>query len=776
MRWTLWKRLMVSFLALGLPPVLVAGYLVQRDAARSLEENVLQSLNAVTNQKVWLVENYMRDRDSDLRLAVARPATLQVLEAAARGRFTPAERELATNVAQSVVEAYDYDDAMILDSQGKVLARSPGRALIGTNLFETGAPPELRNLLIEMQAGSPSVTRDYFDARTGRRVAWLSRPVIARGRRLGFMLLHLNFERLFPAVTAESGAGRTEETLLVSLNERRVEFLAPPRLPRKQPPLLHLGDPVGTAAQRAATGQQGSGFAVDDRGVPVAAVYRPLPSLGWGIVVKIDRAEVFAPIDRLRFLTVAIGAGALLLVVLLGWLIAHSISRPLKQLRATAERVADGDFEQQVGVLTSNDEVGDLSRAFSAMVARLKQWAELTRTKERLEAELRDRAVIEELSGQLEQSRHLAGLARVATAMAHEFNNVLMTIQALNDVTRRRGTFEQFTSSLPTIEAAIQRGKQITAGVRRLTEAASISMEPIDLGPWLRELAVELRAIVDPSIEVRVSPTPDVGHVWADRLLLREVIESLVRNARDAMRGRGVLSITAHRGQAPDGVEPAVTISVSDDAGAIAPADRVRIFEPFFSNKPGGAGLGLSVAHAIVTAHNGQLTVDSVPGTRTTFKMTLRGALPPDAKRSLALVPPAPASQHVLFVEDDDTVAAGISMLLELDGFEVTRTATAAAALAALHDITPDLLLLDIRLPDSDGVTLYRRIESIAGPLPVVFATGHGDREQLDEFRDRPNVAFLSKPFGSADLREAMARVTEQAGKAAEEAADGSAS
>ena len=759
MKRRLWKRLFVAFLAFGVTPMVVVFYVLQRQASASAEAGVIESLMAITNQKAWHIETYLREREGDVQIVASRPTIINALDGAAKeGRLRPANEHDAFRLLQSYVEVYDYAGAMLVGADGEILMWVGRNATAGVNGSADASRKVALELVSTIHTLAQTTWSDYSDIHTGRRRAWIGHPVMTRGRIVGFVLLHIDFEPLFTRVTAESGNGRTEETLLVTRRGGEVEFVTPPRLQSTGWPRLRLGEARGVPAQLAASGGKGSGVNTDYRGVPVLAVYRHIPTLGWGIVVKVDRTEAFAPISRLRAAGVMIVLAALLLLLFLGWLLARTVSRPLVELQHVVERVAGGDFEQKVAV-TTDDEVGRLSRAFNRMVDKLRQWSELTEAKQRLEAELAERRVVEDLRARLIRSEHLAALGRVATAMAHEFNNVLMSIQALNDTSRRIGTYEQVSRTLPLVDRAVQRGKRITGEVRKLHRAETAALASFEVGPWLEELAIEIRSLLGARIELRMTAPEDLGFVWADREQLQQVFVNLALNASDAMQPSGVVSISAVRRESGDTAQ--IEFTVRDTGRGIAPDVLERIFEPFFTTKPDGTGLGLAVTYAIVQAHGGQITVDSAPG-GTTFRVVLRGAPPPEDDAPAAAVSSG-RRLDVLFVEDDEAVAAGVLLLLELECFAVTHVTTAAAAMAVLSGITPDVLLLDVHLPDRDGIALYGDIEAVRGPLPVVFATGHGDVQQIGAYATRANVAFLSKPFAVAELCAALLRVTSAA-------------
>jgi len=231
--------------------------------------------------------------------------------------------------------------------------------------------------------------------------------------------------------------------------------------------------------------------------------------------------------------------------------------------------------------------------------------------------------------------------------------------------------------------------------------------------------------------------------VHADVMQIKQVLVNLFTNAIHAMRGGGMLSVS---GEAQGGM---VGLRVQDTGVGIAPEALARVFDPFFSTKADGTGLGLSVSYAIVQAHGGDLTVRSTPGEGTTFTL------------QLPAVAGTPVSEPrtVLLVDDDPVVAATLGEMLTREGFGVQHAATGAAAFEALAQQTFDAIFLDVRLPDISGPDIYARLaaERPEQAQRVIFVTGglwradsRGLREQL------PPQPTLSKPCTAAQIREVL--------------------
>jgi two-component system cell cycle sensor histidine kinase/response regulator CckA len=253
--------------------------------------------------------------------------------------------------------------------------------------------------------------------------------------------------------------------------------------------------------------------------------------------------------------------------------------------------------------------------------------------------------------------------------------------------------------------------------------------------------------------------------MMADANQMQQVLSNLVANGRDAMHGGGTISIdVSHCG--PDGVQPRkrasadmLRISVRDNGCGIPDSELPLIFEPMFTTKRStGTGLGLAVVHQILTKHGGDVIVDSTPGVGTVFHLLI----PKSTAPTPAVAKPVPVfsrPSRLVLVEDDPHVAAGLMALLEIEGIEMSLASLGRDAVGQIEKFKPDAVILDVGLPDIDGVTVFAEISARWPELPVVFSTGHGDEDLLEAALRRPHVGYLLKPYGVDELLEVLARI-----------------
>jgi CheY-like chemotaxis protein/anti-sigma regulatory factor (Ser/Thr protein kinase) len=250
---------------------------------------------------------------------------------------------------------------------------------------------------------------------------------------------------------------------------------------------------------------------------------------------------------------------------------------------------------------------------------------------------------------------------------------------------------------------------------------------------------------------LEIPPAPIYADIDPEQL--DQAVTNLVFNARDAMAGRtiGVIRVRL----SATGNE--VSISVEDDGPGI-PAENVdKLFEPFFTTKRSGTGLGLAVVKQIVERHHGRIETENREGGGASFTISIptrvQLAPPHEVPR-----PESVRGLRLLLVEDESDVAEGIRLLLQDVRANVRTAPDGAAAIRELEAEVPDVVLLDVGLPDIDGLQLFGQIRLRWPSLPIVFSTGHGDQARLDEVLRGPRVGHVIKPYGLDELLTAIVK------------------
>jgi signal transduction histidine kinase len=327
----------------------------------------------------------------------------------------------------------------------------------------------------------------------------------------------------------------------------------------------------------------------------------------------------FGRMARINFLrrsivTVIIFAGGMGGAALLAW----TYTKPLSQVVSVAKRVAQGHLEERLPVDRA-DEIGDLNRSFNEMVERLQERSEL-------EARLR-------------RAERMSAVAHLASGIAHEVRNPLNLINLTVDHIRAR-----FAPTAPESRAEFTRlAEQVKGEVRRLNEMIEAFLRygrPLKL----TRQATDLRQVIEEVLAVAAQKA-DAEHVrierdlpaslppiWVDVSHLKTCFLNLTLNAFQAMPGGGVLHVSADvsNGAAPDPqfAQGWVEVRFQDTGIGIAPEDLSRVFEPYFTTKEVGIGLGLALTKQIIEEHGGQITISSTPGQGTQLGVRLPLGVP----------------------------------------------------------------------------------------------------------------------------------------------------
>ena len=254
----------------------------------------------------------------------------------------------------------------------------------------------------------------------------------------------------------------------------------------------------------------------------------------------------------------------------------RKVARPVALLHAGAERLAAGDLDTRISV-GGNDEFGDLARQFNTMVAALKAQQH-----------------------RLLQAERLAGVGRLAAGVAHEINNPLGVILGYTRLLRKKAV-GPLADDLAVVEEEVLRCQEIVEGLLDFSRPIQVRSQAVDLRSLCDDVVARLaEAHPTPGVAVTVAGQ---GGVTGSASKLRQVLLNLIKNAVEAAAPAGRVDIVV--GESSEDSR----VMVRDSGSGLDPETRDRLFEPFFTNKPRGTGLGLAVSQAIARAHGGEIVV-----------------------------------------------------------------------------------------------------------------------------------------------------------------------
>jgi signal transduction histidine kinase/ActR/RegA family two-component response regulator len=362
----------------------------------------------------------------------------------------------------------------------------------------------------------------------------------------------------------------------------------------------------------------------------------------------------------------------------------------------------------------------------------------------------------------LRQVQKMEAVGQLTGGIAHDFNNMLAVVVSGIELAARHlpaGATEA-ARHLDGARDGADRAAALTGRLLAFARETAINPEPIGACALFAGLGDLLTRTLGDGMTLRLEDDSDGWCARVDRVQLENTLVNLAVNARDAMDGRGTLTIRAARATLPAG--PFLSLAVTDTGCGIAPAVLDRVFEPFFTTKPlgKGTGLGLSQTFAFARQVGGEVTIASVEGAGTTVTLLLPrdrvDAAPAPAPVTALPLPAAKAAAlAVLVVEDDPRVlAATMAALAELGHRPVAcgDATGVAAALAAMTHV--DLILSDVLMPALTGPEMIAALPARFAHVPVLFVTGFaGEASGGLDLGDRP---VLRKPFTLAALDRAV--------------------
>ncbi len=372
------------------------------------------------------------------------------------------------------------------------------------------------------------------------------------------------------------------------------------------------------------------------------------------------------------------------------------------------------------------------------------------------------------LEQRLQRAQRLDSLGVLAGGIAHDFNNLLAGVLGNADLLREMVVGHEEREIAEAIVVAAQRAAALTrqmlayAGQRDLGRR-----EAVDVGDLVGELRTLLGATLSKKAQLELAVDAR-SIVLGDRATLTQVLMNLLTNASDALGDQaGIIRVTARRITDPDArwesglgatVRPGdwVLIEVRDTGCGMDEPTRGRVFEPFFSTKERGHGLGLAACLGIVSAHGGAVLVESEVGRGSCFSVLL----PASGNQRVASERPAAARASrpckVLIVDDEPLVRKQLRRTLELRGYTVAEAVNGHSALATVGEVRPDVIILDMTMPDIDGAEVLARLRASGSRVPVIVSSGYLDVSVERKLTRGEFQGFLAKPYGASDLAAAI--------------------
>jgi signal transduction histidine kinase len=440
------------------------------------------------------------------------------------------------------------------------------------------------------------------------------------------------------------------------------------------------------------------------------------------------------------------------------WFFVDRITKPLRELRNSAEAVGQGDFSRRVPA-RGRDEFGELAVVFNQMTENLQQSrAELEKTVETLK----------NTQEQLIQSEKLSGVGEFVAGVTHELNNPLAAVMGFSEMLKEEDVDVKHRRYLDMIHKSAQRCQKIVQSLLSFARRHQPERKPVSVNDLVETvLEIVQYQLHTSNIEVTTQLDPNLPVVFADAHQIQQVLLNVINNARQAVEEhtpRGSIKLVT------EAAEANVRIIIHDNGPGIPEENMRRIFDPFFTTKAvgKGTGLGLSLCYGIIREHGGTITPLNRHGEGATFiiELPIMEISNDPAETSAGAETAAPdleegKGRKVLVIDDEEAILQMVREELTRRGYEVETAGNGEAGLRRLKKNHCDVVFCDWKMPGLNGREVYENLQTTKPDLSrrIVFITGDVINDQMREFLEKENRICLAKPFTLAELRNAIKTV-----------------
>ena len=376
------------------------------------------------------------------------------------------------------------------------------------------------------------------------------------------------------------------------------------------------------------------------------------------------------------------------------------------------------------------------------------------------------------LERRLEVAQRLESLGRLAGGVAHDFRNLLMVIQGSTELILDREVEADSQADLERVVEATDKASELTQRLLAFAQRHEVSTEVLQPNDAVRSVSRLMSRLVRDDIRVELDLHSKARFVLADAGQLENILVNLVTNATDAMPEGGTVTVATRPVELAEGDIEGMKaglyseISVTDEGTGMDAETIRRAFEPFFTTKEvgRGTGLGLAMAHGLVTAAGGTVLIHSEVGVGTKLRILMPAVNAPQPKRPPPTPEPPPprAQASILLVDDQQLVRETGRRMLETGGYTVLEAANGSEAVNIAGTGVPvDLVVTDVVMPGMSGVDVYYAICHEL-QTPVVFVSGYSDAELRGELPMGPRISMLRKPFRTREFLRVVARLLAQ--------------
>lgn len=488
---------------------------------------------------------------------------------------------------QHVIQKYNCHKAYIINQQNQIVASSD-KTILHTFMYDEYVEMPLRY--------SAFYIDDYSLTESGIPIIRFSAPIRYDNGSHVYGVFVLEFDlnaHIFQTVSSWPGMGNSGETLIAKREGEEILFLNNLRHRKQTEEKLKISidSKMALPAIFSSQGYEGVIRTADYRGQEVLAVYKHLPILNWGFVAKIDVTEALAPVNDMGRLLFFISLMTVFVITLISFLVSQVIITPLKTIEKYSKNLVKGDQKEELKIATGG-EIQSLAESILAMEHDLITYQE-----------------------QALKNEKLAAIGKLSGSVAHDIRNPLGVISnSIYFLQNYRGTdknSEKFDKHVGLMAKEIGRVNAIISDLLDFSRVNTPQFASEDVNDLLLFSFEEITIPANITIEKELTEQLPCIHV--DATQIERVFLNIIENSIDAMPGGGIIYISTRLEGA------CVEIIVRDEGEGIANENLGNIFEPLFTTKIKGVGLGLSIVQTFITKNNGTIDCASTPGQGTVF-------------------------------------------------------------------------------------------------------------------------------------------------------------
>ena len=376
---------------------------------------------------------------------------------------------------------------------------------------------------------------------------------------------------------------------------------------------------------------------------------------------------------------------------------------------------------------------------------------------------IRDETERKKLEQQIFQSQKMDSIGILAGGIAHDFNNILGSVLGYASLIKMKiANTDPIYNFVDLIETSAKRAAELTSRLLAFSRGGNFNLINLQMNTVVEKVLKNFESNLDPSIKIVTELKAGLPLVAADAGQMEQVITNLFKNAKEAIKGTGQISIKTNAillknsligkfSEIPAGEY--ILTSISDTGIGMSEEILLKIFEPFFStkSKSKGAGLGLAMVYGVVKHHKGFVDVFSQPGQGTTFRIYLPAQDTPvdSTEKKENQENPLRGNERILIIDDEDALRNLLKISLESQGYKTFSAINGLEALKIYREENQqiDLLIVDMVMPKMGGRETIEKILEMNAKQKFIVSTGYSEQSDLEQIFKMTQNQFLPKPF-----------------------------